>query len=500
MRHRKIKYIAAAGLIILASLFQTAATAAQPQESPTGAQNTARQINFAVGTAPGATVESKEEVIYGRLTASGAVDSLYVVNHFVVSAPGALSDHGDYSTAVNLTSTAAISTGNGTVSLDADAGDLYYQGTPKSKALPWHFEITYFMDGKEMQPAELAGESGALQIRIRTAQNTQIDPFFYENYMLQISVSLPAGKVSQLHATGAAVAAAGKNKLAAFTILPGENGDIALSAKVHSFEMPAIEISALPFEMPFDLPDASGFGDSLRPLSNAFSGVNQGVSMIASGMRDTEAGSMELASGSAAFQEGLQAVSSGGKELADASGQLNTSLQGLAAMSANLEMMAQQAESMGDVVTAAQIRGMILGLTNLSSSYGQFHSGLTAYTEGVSGLSLAYGELQGGTKALSDGLSRLSRGSAEIASGADTLAGQTNDLPDRLTSETETLMGAYNNDDFKPRSFFSEKNGSISLVQFVLRTDAIALPEVSPADETEPEPDTFWTRLMALFR
>jgi X-X-X-Leu-X-X-Gly heptad repeat protein len=169
-------------------------------------------------------------------------------------------------------------------------------------------------------------------------------------------------------------------------------------------------------------------------------------------------------------------------------------------MSANLEMLAQQAESMGDAATAAQIRGMITGLTSLSSAYGQFHSGLTTYTEGVSSLALSYSALQGGTSALSDGLDRLNRGAAEVASGSNTLAGQTADLPDRLASEAEKMVGAYDKGDFKPQSFFSDKNDSVSLVQFVLRTDAIALPEPPSASETEPESDTFWTRLMALFR
>ena len=44
---------------------------------------------------------------------------------------------------------------------------------------------------------------------------------FYENYMLQISITLDMDKSSDIQAPDAVLANAGKNKVAAYTVLPG---------------------------------------------------------------------------------------------------------------------------------------------------------------------------------------------------------------------------------------------------------------------------------------
>ena len=53
----------------------------------------------------------------------------------------------------------------------ADGSDIYYQGTTQ-KDLPVQLHVRYTLNGKELSPAELAGQSGKVTIRF-TYHNTQ---------------------------------------------------------------------------------------------------------------------------------------------------------------------------------------------------------------------------------------------------------------------------------------------------------------------------------------
>ena len=52
---------------------------------------------------------TKDEAIYGKLTATGSLRDMYVVNTFDVKKPGEIVDHGDYTKVRNLTSLSDIS-------------------------------------------------------------------------------------------------------------------------------------------------------------------------------------------------------------------------------------------------------------------------------------------------------------------------------------------------------------------------------------------------------
>ncbi|MDR2487740.1 MAG: hypothetical protein LBD12_07220, partial [Clostridiales Family XIII bacterium] len=192
------------------------------------------------GAAPAvstAALDGKEETVYGHLTAEGALEDVYVVNHFDVRRAGIVVDHGAYLSVTNLTSTASISQGADKVSLAADEGDLYYEGIPREAKLPWLFDIGYVLDGKPTDPESLGGRSGTLRISLRTTSAPGIAPAFYENYMLQVTFTLATDRASGLVATGASVVAAGGDRKVVFTVLPGEAGDIELCADVRDFQM-----------------------------------------------------------------------------------------------------------------------------------------------------------------------------------------------------------------------------------------------------------------------
>ncbi len=79
---------------------------------------------------------------------------------------------------VDMTSTAEVGYDNGKVTIDADAGKLYYEGTLDSKVMPWKFDIHYYIDGKEYSPEEIGGKSGALKITMTVRKNDECSGSF----------------------------------------------------------------------------------------------------------------------------------------------------------------------------------------------------------------------------------------------------------------------------------------------------------------------------------
>lgn len=60
---------------------------------------------------------------------------------------------------MNLSDTTPINYSDGAVTLEAEPGRRYYEGTLSSVELPWNIEISYYLDGQEIAPAELGGKS-----------------------------------------------------------------------------------------------------------------------------------------------------------------------------------------------------------------------------------------------------------------------------------------------------------------------------------------------------
>ncbi len=48
---------------------------------------------------------------------------------------------------------------------NTDGEDIYYQGTT-DQDLPVSVKLTYYLDGKEIKPADLKGKSGHLKIQV----------------------------------------------------------------------------------------------------------------------------------------------------------------------------------------------------------------------------------------------------------------------------------------------------------------------------------------------
>lgn len=275
-----------------------------------------------------AAVYEKTEVVYATLAADGAPEGVYVVNQFDVEAAGEVVDYGSYESVSNLTDQTPIGFEDGRASFDVPEGVFYYQGNADAAdaTLPWDVDVSYFLDGAAVPAEDLAGESGALRVRVRTAPAEGADPAFAASYMLQITFTLNGDTMRDIEAEGAVVASAGRDRTVAFTVLPGHDADCTLAAQVVDFEMAGIQIAALPYSLAMEMPDASGMTDQMQELSDAISQLDEGASSLADGIGLLSSGADELAGGSDEFGAGLARLNANAGNLVAASNEIDDAL------------------------------------------------------------------------------------------------------------------------------------------------------------------------------
>ena len=146
MKKRMIKKNAAAGTAFLLA-------AAMPASAVWAGEETARP--------------EKEQTVYVNADEKGAAQKIIVSNH-LKNTEGAdtLEDSSSLSDIENVKGEETYKEGeDGTILWDADGKDIYYQGE-SSEELPVEVKMTYYLDGQEIQPEELAGKSGKVKIRI----------------------------------------------------------------------------------------------------------------------------------------------------------------------------------------------------------------------------------------------------------------------------------------------------------------------------------------------
>lgn len=326
-----------------------------------------------------AAVESKDEIIYGTLSAAGAVENLYVVNHFLISSGTAVTDYGAYTRVANLTTTDPIALNDGVVTFQTSAENFYYQGDLRSTQLPWRFRITYFLDGEEISPGELGGRDGHLKIQIAVREDGT--SAFGDSYMLQIQATLDSETARNIDAPGASQAGAGSSQIFAYTVLPKNEATYTLEADVEDFEMTGIQITGVPYSVEFQFPDLEDSLSGLEALPDAIAELNAGVGELEDGTQDMQRGAEQLEKGSGAIRRGLSLLDESGAALKSGSRQVRNGLDRIAGSLAD--------SGIGDMDFTA--------VSRLPEHFGQL-------AEGLSTLSDALSHLQGGFSAAWDAL------------------------------------------------------------------------------------------------
>ncbi|HHV59733.1 MAG TPA: hypothetical protein GXX49_05520 [Clostridiaceae bacterium] len=512
--------------ILLFGLFNTAYSTGslQPQDNPANPPEDAFP-------------SQKEEVVYGILNLDGSVDSIYVVNIFN---GGNIIDYGNYSEVRNLTTAEKINVEGDKISISTEADKFYYQGTLEKKELPWDISIKYFLDEKEIPGTEVAGKSGRLKIAISINPNINVNSIFFNNYALQVAVTLDSRLCSNIEPGNATVAEAGGKKQLTYTCLPGNSVDIILAADIHDFEMEPVSINGIKLSM--DIPvDSDELSVEISKLTDAIGALDDGAGELLGGLNRYSEGMQKYVDGLKAFREGLG-------QLSDGAGKLN---EGATALEKGLSMLTEQNSALVSGALAIQQATFdsinkalgslglelppltpenyseildkiphLAAVKNQLDGVVQFAQGLKSYTEGVAQLRNGASELAKGTAEFSSSSSviiysanelynagaqlnmaakELQKGLDEYKKGTKELRDGTSNMSEEISSKISELVGRITGGQSKAVSFVSEKNTNVTAVQFVLKTGSIKVPEAPKSAAGETMELTLWQKLLKLF-
>lgn len=249
----------------------------------------------------------KEEVIYIITDAAGHVTSVNAVNIF---GGGDIVDFGNYSEVKMLTSTENITKNGDKITFRTSDKKVYYQGTMENTEIPWNISVRYYLDGIEYSAAEIAGQSGKLEIRLSIVKNENCKGNFFENYALQASVTLDTAICENITASGATIANVGSDKQITYTVLPGKGLDTSITADVSEFEMDAISINGMKLNLNVEIDDAE-LMDKVSELMDATKKLNEGSGELNSNSQTLKTGSSSLDSGLSSVHSGVTDLDNG---------------------------------------------------------------------------------------------------------------------------------------------------------------------------------------------
>lgn len=314
----------------------------------------ALEVSQAWGVEPEA---AKDEVVYVKAGADGATQGLYVVNVFDTGAVQTMDDPARYTRVKNLTTTDALVQENGAVQVSTLADQpFYYEGEMDAATpLPWDVSLTYYLDGAQIAPDELAGKSGRLRIEFAvTARGGDAEAAgladFAESCVMQAQGTFPESAFKVEEADGATVAHVGDNAVISYLVLPGESAVYAIEGDARAFSYEGWQISAMPLGLAIDLAeqDTAQLSDKTGELEDATAQLSDGAASLESGLGSLASGSGDLASGTGEVAAGATELAGGASSLARGSEELQAgvgaAVDGLASVSANSAALDAAAE------------------------------------------------------------------------------------------------------------------------------------------------------------
>ncbi|WP_432649782.1 hypothetical protein [Huintestinicola sp.] len=316
----------------------------------------------------------KEEVIYVMSGADGSVNSVYAVNSFD---GGDITDYGEYTDVKLLNIDENITQNGDEISFSSpENGRVYYQGTLKNAEIPWNISIKFFLDGEELSAEEIAGKSGALEIRISISENEKCSSEHYENYALQCSFTLDTELCRNITADGATIANVGGKKQITYTVLPDKGLERSVFADVTDFEMAEGSINGIKMNLDIDIDDdeindkINELTDGAKELDDGARELYDGTAELNDGVSDLNEGIQKLRDGIAEAQDGLSELNEKSSELVDGSAEVKNALikiqTSLSAVSSDTDELVQLVSASAQIRTG--IDELYGGIVKLSKS------------------------------------------------------------------------------------------------------------------------------------
>lgn len=321
----------------------------------------------------------KDESVYLISDANGNVNKTIVVDHLKnKDKKDTLEDASNLSDIENVKGKEKFTQSGDKLTWQAGGKDIYYQGTATEEP-PVTQKVTYYLDGKEISPEDLAGKSGKVKIRFDYTNTTSYtETVNGEKQTVSVPFAAITGLVlgdgfENIEVTNGKAEVSDSSSVVLGYALPGLNdslgikdgdldGDVnipeymEMTADVKNFSMPAamtFVVNASDY-VSTDGIDTSDLDDMINDLKDASTQLQDGSKTLAEGTDTLADGLSTLQSKLGTFASGVGTLQSGLKTYTDGvstlSGGLNKLNSNVPTLSNGITTLNSSAKSLNDGV------------------------------------------------------------------------------------------------------------------------------------------------------
>lgn len=386
----------------------------------------------------------KDESVYLISDANGNVNKTIVVDHLKnKDKKDTLEDASNLSDIENVKGKEKFTQSGDKLTWQAGGKDIYYQGTATAEP-PVTQKVTYYLDGKEISPEDLAGKSGKVKIRFDYTNTTSYtETVNGEKQTVSVPFAAVTGLVlgdgfENIEVTNGKAEVSDSSSVVLGYALPGlkdslgiKEGDLdgdvnipeymEMTADVENFSMPAamtFVVNASDY-VSTDGIDTSDLDDMINDLKDASTQLQDGSKTLAEGTDTLADGLSTLQSKLGTFASGVGTLQSG----------LKTYTDGVSTLSGGLNTLGN---STGALVSGAD--KLNSGAGQLASGSATLKDGLKSYTDGANGLAKGASDLDAGIGTLAEKSGTLVDGATKLDDGASQLSASASSINEGIKS------------------------------------------------------------------
>lgn len=386
----------------------------------------------------------KDESVYLISDANGNVNKTIVVDHLKnKDKKDTLEDASNLSDIENVKGKEKFTQSGDKLTWQAGGKDIYYQGTATAEP-PVTQKVTYYLDGKEISPEDLAGKSGKVKIRFDYTNTTSYtETVNGEKQTVSVPFAAITGLVlgdgfENIEVTNGKAEVSDSSSVVLGYALPGLkdslgikdkdlDGDVnipeymEMTADVENFSMPAamtFVVNASDY-VSTDGIDTSDLDDMINDLKDASTQLQDGSKTLAEGTDTLADGLSTLQSKLGTFASGVGTLQSGLKAYTD----------GVSTLSGGLNTLGN---STGALVSGAD--KLNSGAGQLASGSATLKDGLKTYTDGANGLAKGASDLDAGIGTLAEKSGTLVDGATKLNDGASQLSASASSINEGIKS------------------------------------------------------------------
>ena len=155
-----------------------------------------------------------------------------MVNEYDLEKDTRITDYGDYTEVTNLTTEDKIEETADGYTVEGKKREILLSGESGDKRTALEDPDFLLLNGEKKNLKELAGESGNLEIRISVKKNEKVKGDYFEDYLLQATVTLDSEKCKNIQAEGATLANVGADKQILYNIMAGQEEEFSITSEV----------------------------------------------------------------------------------------------------------------------------------------------------------------------------------------------------------------------------------------------------------------------------